>query len=75
MTDKEKMDIASDCSHAVWEICAKHKSFNLQVCPIGANGIADKVLNLVLDILNGKYENKCNQTRNRELADNGSVPY
>ena len=75
MTDKEKIEIASDCSHAVWEICSKHKSFNLRSCPIGANGLADEVLNLVLDILNGKYENKCNQTGNRKLADNGSVPY
>ena len=56
MTDKEKMEIASKCSTAVWGICCRSKSFNLEVCPIGANGLADKVLNLVLDILNGKYE-------------------
>ena len=51
MTDKEKLEIAGDCSSAVWEICNKHKSFNLQCCPIGANGLADKVLNLILDNL------------------------
>ena len=49
MTQNEKVNLANKCSMAVWKICAEDSKFNVDVCPIGANGLADKVLNLVLD--------------------------
>lgn len=52
MKDKEiKLEIAKECSSAVWNVCAKHKGFNSDICPIGANGLADEVLNFVLQKL------------------------
>ena len=49
MNQNDIVNLSSKCSRAVWEVCMADPKFNLDVCPIGANGLADLVLNLVLD--------------------------
>ena len=48
MTQEDIIHLADDCSHKVWELCMANPFFNIDECPVGANGVSDIVLNAIL---------------------------